>query len=102
MKIVIQRVLSAEVTVSNKSYKRTEPEWVNPVTGEELGEQEITINIEEHIGLYYFETKSAYNSWVASTLDTLDDPVEEPDGVETGIAPDKRPDLPSWLSKYQP
>tara|TARA_B100001123_G_C15295646_1_gene1019086 strand:+ start:395 stop:805 length:411 start_codon:yes stop_codon:yes gene_type:complete len=90
-----------EVSVPNKSYKRTEPEWINPVTGDELGEQEVTINVEEHIGLYYFETKAEYNSWVSSTIDTLEDAVGEPDGVETGIAPNKRPDLPDWLAKYQ-
>ena len=46
-----------EVSVPACSYTEVIPEYINPVTGEELGEQTVTYNVNAHDGLYYFSTK---------------------------------------------
>ena len=45
---------TVEVTIPEKSFDEVVPEWINPVTGEELGEQTVSINVDAHLGIYYF------------------------------------------------
>ena len=50
----LKKIPVVEVTVPDCSFQDTYPEWINPVTGEETGEQIVDINCEAHLGLYYF------------------------------------------------
>ena len=72
------------VEVSECSYVETVPEWINVLTGEELGTQDVTINVEAHIGTYYFETRTEYDNWITNTLNNFADAVDDPDG-ETNL-----------------
>ncbi len=91
---------SIEVTVGEGSYKETLPEYINPVTGEELGSQEVSINVEAHEGLYYFENKSEYDLWITNTLNDMSAKVEDPAGETTRLPQEILPDLPDWLEDY--
>ena len=57
--------------MSECSYVETVPEWINVLTGEELGTQDVTINVEAHIGTYYFETRTEYDNWITNTLNNF-------------------------------
>ena len=65
------------MSVPDCSFQETYPEWINPVTGEETGEQTVDINCEAHLGLYYFETRAQYEDWKTNTLDNLAPQVDE-------------------------
>lgn len=87
------------VDVPDCSFTETVPEWYNPVTGEELGEQTVTINCDSHIGTYYFETRSQYDDWITNTLNALADKVDSPDGETNILTLDQLPDLPTWRNR---
>tara|TARA_B100000927_G_scaffold289639_1_gene286660 strand:- start:793 stop:1200 length:408 start_codon:yes stop_codon:yes gene_type:complete len=95
-----KRVPVIEVSIPECSFTETAPEWYNPVTGEELGEQTITLNCEAHNGLYYFETRDEYTDWVTNTLENLADQVDTPDGETNALTVSLLPDRPAWESKY--
>ena len=78
---------TVEVTIPEKSFDEVVPEWINPVTGEELGEQTVSINVDAHLGIYYFENKEAVTTWINGTLDNMPGPVAEPTGT-TEVVPD--------------
>ena len=88
------------VDVPACSFTETMPEWINPVTGEELGEQTLTLNCELHTGTYYFENLTQYNDWVTNTLNTLSDEVDSPDGVTNLLPSSLLPSEPTWWSDY--
>lgn len=85
---------TVEVTIPNKSFQETLPEYINPVTGEELGEQTVTINLTEHLGIYYFPNRQAVLDWITNTLDTMSEPVDTPDGTTESVPPELLPDIP--------
>ena len=95
-----KRVPVIEVSVPACSFTETVPEWYNPVTGAELGEQTITLNCEAHNGLYYFATRTEYDNWVSNTLNNLADQVDTPDGETNALTTSLLPDRPTWESKY--
>ena len=76
---------TVEITVPSKSFTEELPEWINPVTGETLGNQTVNINVENHLGLYYFDTRQDVLDWITNTLDVMSDPVDEPDGEQDNI-----------------
>ena len=84
------------VEVSECSYVETVPEWINVLTGEELGTQDVTINVEAHIGTYYFGTRTEYDNWITNTLNNFADAVDDPDGETNLLTLAVLPDLPSW------
>jgi|TARA_B100000212_G_scaffold3576_2_gene2651 hypothetical protein len=86
---------TVEVNIPAKSFQETVPEWINPVTGEELGEQIVSINVTEHLGIYYFENKQAVLDWITNTLDVMPGPVEEPDGEQDNIPVTHLPEIPA-------
>jgi len=86
---------TVEVNIPAKSFQETVPEWINPVTGEELGEQIVSINVTEHLGIYYFENKQAVLDWITNTLDAMPGPVEEPDGEQDNIPATHLPEIPA-------
>jgi len=88
------------VDVPACSYTETVSEWYNPVTGAELGEQEITLNVEMHTGTYYFENLTQYNNWVTDTLNTLSSQVDSPDGVTNLLPASLLPSEPAWWNDY--
>jgi hypothetical protein len=94
-----KKVPVVEVSVPACSFQETYPEWWNPVTAEELGEQTVTINCEAHIGLYYFETRTEYEDWISNTLNTLAVQVDDPDGEENRLPISLLPDRPTWITK---
>ena len=85
---------TVEVDIANKSFQQTMPEYINPVTGEELGEQVVSINVDAHLGIYYFENRQAVLDWIADTLDIMPDHVENPDGITDSIPDDFLPEIP--------
>ena len=89
-----------EVEVGEGSYQETLPEFINPVTGEEVGSQTVNINIEAHDGIYYFENKAEYNSWVTNTLNAMAGKVSDPDGETTWLPIEMLPEMPDWLEEY--
>ena len=85
---------TVEVTIPAKSFEETVAEWINPVTGEQQGEQTVSINVDEHIGIYYFANRQAVLDCIANTLDNMPGPVAEPTGT-TEVVPDSfLPDIP--------
>ena len=95
----LKKIPVVEVTVPDCSFQDTYPEWINPVTGEETGEQIVDINCEAHLGLYYFETRAQYEDWKKNTLDKLAPQVESPDGEMVELPKDMLPDRPTWEAK---
>lgn len=85
---------TVEITIPNKSFQQTMPEYINPVTGEELGEQTVSVNVTEHLGIYYFENRQAVLDWISNTLDVMPGPVEEPDGMQDNIPIEFLPTIP--------
>ena len=88
-----------EVDIKACSFSEVIPEYINPVNGDELGEQTIHVNVEKHKGLYYFETKIEYDTWVSETLDSLAKPVKNPDANQTELPDSLIPEKPSWKDK---
>ena len=85
---------TVEVLVPAKSFTQTMPEFINPVTGEELGEQTININVTEHLGIYYFENRQAVLDWIENTLNQMAEPVEHPDGEQDNVPIQNLPTIP--------
>lgn len=85
---------TVEVTIPAKSFEETLAEWINPVTGEEQGEQTVSINVDEHIGIYYFQNRQAVLDWIANTLDSMPGPVAEPTGTTEVVPGNFLPDIP--------
>jgi hypothetical protein len=85
---------TVEITIPNKSFQQTMPEYINPVTGEELGEQTININVTEHLGIYYFENRQAVLDWIENTLNQMAEPVEHPDGEQDNVPEQNLPTIP--------
>jgi len=85
---------TVEVNIPAKSFQETLPEWINPVTGEELGEQLVSINVEQHLGIYYFENRQAVLDWISNTLNNMPDPVDNPDGEQDNIPLKFLPTIP--------
>ena len=83
-----------EVAVPFCSYQETLPEWINPVTGDELGEQTVNINVEQHIGLYYFGTLDEYNTWMTDVHANLPNPVSNADGSRNNLPESKVISIP--------
>ena len=54
---------------------------------------------QKHKGLYYFETKIEYDTWVSETLDSLAKPVKNPDANQTELPDSLIPEKPSWKDK---
>lgn len=92
--VSVKRYPTVEVQIPAKSFQETLPEYINPVTGEELGEQTVSINVEAHLGIYYFENRAAVLSWISDTLDSMPSQVESPDGETDTIPPQFLPDIP--------
>lgn len=85
---------TVEVTIPEKSFQKTLPEWINPVTGDELGEQLVSVNIEAHLGIYYFENRQAVLDWINDTLNEMPDPIDEPDGEQDNVPINFLPEIP--------
>lgn len=85
---------TVEVQIPAKAFTETVPEFINPVTGEELGEQTVNINIEEHLGIYYFENRQAVLDWISETLDAMPEPVSNPDGEQDNVPVTFLPTIP--------
>lgn len=94
-----KKIPTIEVDVPDCSYSEVMAEYINPVNGDEIGEQTVFINVEKHKGLYYFETKVQYNTWVSETFNNLDDQVENPDAEQTELPISLLPEKPSWKDK---
>ena len=85
---------TVEVNIPAKSFQQTVAEWINPVTGEELGEQLVSINIEAHLGIYYFENRQAVLDWINDVLNEMPDQVENPDGEQDNVPISFLPTIP--------
>lgn len=85
---------TVEVDIPAKSFQQTVPEYINPVNGDELGEQTVSVNVEEHLGIYYFENRQAVLDWIENTLDAMPGPVSEPDGEQDNVPQSFLPTIP--------
>lgn len=85
---------TVEIDIPAKSFQETVPEWINPVTGDELGEQVVSINIEAHLGIYYFENRQAVLDWISNTLDQMPSPVDNADGEQDNVPITFLPTIP--------
>ena len=85
---------TVEITIPEKSFDEVVPEWINPVTGEEQGEQTISINVDAHLGIYYFENREAVTTWISDTLDNMPGPVAEPTGTTESVPDNFLPTIP--------
>ena len=94
-----KKIPTIELDIKACSFSEVIPEYINPVNGDELGEQTIHVNVEKHKGLYYFETKIEYDTWVSETLDSLAKPVKNPDANQTELPDSLIPEKPSWKDK---
>ena len=90
-----------EIRVEECSYVETMPEWLNVLTGETMGEVEMTVNCLAHNGLYYFGTRTELDDWKTNTLDNLANAVAEPDGSATYLPASLLPSLPEWWDNYE-
>ena len=54
----------------------------------------MTINLTEHLGIYYFPNRQAVLDWITDTLDTMSEPVATPDGTTESVPPELLPDIP--------
>ena len=95
----LQRQIS-EVDIPAKSFQQTVPEYINPVNGDELGEQTVSVNVEEHLGIYYFENRQAVLDWIENTLDAMPGPVSEPDGEQDNVPQSFLPTIPDIYLEY--
>lgn len=89
---------TVEVNIPAKSFQKTMPEYINPVTGEELGEQTVSINIDAHLGIYYFPNRQGVLDWISDTLDVMPSHVDSPDGVQDNVPLSFLPDIPEQFS----
>ena len=85
---------TVEVDIPNKSFQQTLPEYINPVTGEQLGEQTVSVNVDAHLGIYYFENRQGVLDWIDTTLNVMPGPVEEPDGHTDQVPFEFLPEIP--------
>jgi len=93
--ITDKNVPVCEVSVPACSYTEVIAEYINPVNGDELGEQTVTYNVAAHDGLYYFSTKEKYNTFVNTIIPGLSAQVEEPTGTRVKLDIPELEDIPS-------
>ena len=96
-----QKLPVVAIRIEECSFQETVPEWINVLTGEEVGEQIVTINVVAHNGLYYFGTRTEMDNWITNTLNNFNDAVADPDGVQTHLSSNQLPSLPEWWENYE-